>query len=67
LGKKEPISFHDADDDVAQYRRLGPEGALRVYVQSEIGVKEVSFSRASLILSSNYLLLIIATARPLRI
>ncbi|EES14591.1 hypothetical protein BDA96_07G052400 [Sorghum bicolor] len=40
LGKKEPISFHDADD-VAQYRRLGPEGALRVSVQSEIGVKEL--------------------------
>ncbi|XP_066326027.1 nucleolar GTP-binding protein 1-like isoform X2 [Miscanthus floridulus] len=41
LGKKEPISFHDADADVAQYRRLGPEGALRVSLQSEIGVKEL--------------------------
>jgi nucleolar GTP-binding protein len=49
LGKKEPISFHDAADDVAQYRRLGPEGALRVSVQSEIGVTEVSYSLASLI------------------
>jgi nucleolar GTP-binding protein len=67
LGKKEPISFHDADVDVAKYRRLGPEGALRVSVQSEISVKEVSYSRASLILSSDYLLLIVATASPFRI
>ena len=70
MGKKEPISFHDADADVAQYRRLGPEGALQVSVPSEIGVKEVSYSRASLILKSIscvYLLLIVATARPVRI
>nr|CAB3482227.1 unnamed protein product [Digitaria exilis] len=50
LGKKAPISFDDADEEVAQYRRFGPEGALRVSVQSEIGVKEVSYSHASLIL-----------------
>jgi hypothetical protein len=50
-----------------KYRRLGPEGALRVSVQSEISVKEVSYSRASLILSSDYLLLIVATASPFRI
>jgi hypothetical protein len=56
LGKKEPISFHDADEDVARYRRLGPEGALQVSVQTEIGVKQVSYSRASLILSSDCLL-----------
>ncbi|AQK41457.1 P-loop containing nucleoside triphosphate hydrolase superfamily protein [Zea mays] len=41
LGKKEPISFHDADEDVARYRRLGPEGALQVSVQTEIGVKQL--------------------------
>ncbi|WVZ94972.1 hypothetical protein U9M48_040792 [Paspalum notatum var. saurae] len=41
LGKKEPLSFEDADEEVAHYRRFGPEGALRVSVQSEIGVKEL--------------------------
>ena len=51
LGKKAPISLEDADEEVAQYRRFGPEGALRVSVQSEIGVKEVCYSSASLILS----------------
>jgi nucleolar GTP-binding protein len=51
LGKKEPITFDDTDEEVAQYRRFGPEGALPVSVQSEIGIKEVSYSRASLIQS----------------
>ncbi|KAJ1267384.1 hypothetical protein BS78_07G052200 [Paspalum vaginatum] len=41
LGKKEPLSFEDADEEVAHYRRFGPEGALRVSVQSELGVKEL--------------------------
>ncbi|XP_039816398.1 nucleolar GTP-binding protein 1-like isoform X4 [Panicum virgatum] len=41
LGKKAPISSDDADEEVAQYRRFGPEGALQVSVQSEIGVKEL--------------------------
>ncbi|CAO2164326.1 unnamed protein product [Urochloa humidicola] len=41
LGKKAPISFDDADEEVAHYRRFGPEGALKVSVQSEIGVKEL--------------------------
>jgi len=49
LGKKAPISSDDADEEVAQYRRFGPEGTLRVSVQSEIGVKEVCYSHASLI------------------
>ncbi|CAL5008289.1 unnamed protein product [Urochloa decumbens] len=41
LGKKAPMSFDDADEEVAQYRRFGPEGALQVSVQSENGVKEL--------------------------
>ncbi|RLN03809.1 nucleolar GTP-binding protein 1 [Panicum miliaceum] len=41
LGKKAPTSFEDADDEVAQYRRFGPEGALRVSVTGEIGIKEL--------------------------
>lgn len=64
FGKERAINCHDADGDVAQYRRLGPEGALRVSVQSEICVKEVSYSCASLILSSDYLLLLVATGLP---
>ena len=52
LGKKAPISSDDADEEVAQYRRFGPEGALQVSVQSEIGVKEVCYSHASLVPSN---------------
>ncbi|CAL5010305.1 unnamed protein product [Urochloa decumbens] len=51
LGKKAPMSFDDADEEVAQYRRFGPEGALRVSVQSENGVKELK-ERVHLLLTS---------------
>lgn len=41
MGKNAPTSFEDADDEVARYRRFGPDGALLVSVTGEIGMKEL--------------------------
>ncbi|KAL6658978.1 hypothetical protein ACP70R_003018 [Stipagrostis hirtigluma subsp. patula] len=41
LGKTATTNFDDTDDEVAQYRRLGPEGAIQVSVKGEIGIKEL--------------------------
>uniref|UniRef100_A0A0D9X4M2 OBG-type G domain-containing protein n=1 Tax=Leersia perrieri TaxID=77586 RepID=A0A0D9X4M2_9ORYZ len=41
LDKKTPSEFDDTDDEVGTYRRLGPEGAIRVSVQGQVGVKEL--------------------------
>ncbi|KAL6840870.1 hypothetical protein ACP4OV_029396 [Aristida adscensionis] len=47
LGKTVPISFDVTDDEVAQYRRFGPEGAIQVSVKGEIGIKEAKTKSAS--------------------
>jgi nucleolar GTP-binding protein len=41
LDKKTSSEFDDADDEVGRYRRFGPECAIRVSVQGQVGVKEL--------------------------
>jgi hypothetical protein len=47
LGKTAPINFYcdDNDDELAQYKKFGPEGSIQVSMKGEIGMKEVSDSR----------------------
>ncbi|KAF0900673.1 hypothetical protein E2562_034379 [Oryza meyeriana var. granulata] len=45
LDKNASSEIDDADDEVGRYRRFGPEGAIRVSVQGEVGIKEVSNPR----------------------
>ncbi|GJN12386.1 hypothetical protein PR202_ga30659 [Eleusine coracana subsp. coracana] len=42
LGKTAPTNFYcdDEDDDLVQYKKFGPEGAIQVSVTGEIGIKE---------------------------
>lgn len=42
LDKKTSSELDGADDEVGRYRRFGPEGAIRVSVQGQVGIKEVS-------------------------
>jgi nucleolar GTP-binding protein len=53
LGKTAPTNFDcdDNDDELAQYKRFGPEGAIQVSVKGEIGMKEVSITHDGVILS----------------
>ncbi|XP_062196071.1 uncharacterized protein LOC133899137 isoform X2 [Phragmites australis] len=51
LGKKAPTRFDDADEEVTQYKRSGPEGAIRVSVTGEIGIEELK-QRVHQLLSS---------------
>jgi nucleolar GTP-binding protein len=53
LDKKTSSEFDDADDEVGRYRRFGPECAIRVSVQGQVGVKEVSNQPILMTLSLN--------------
>jgi hypothetical protein len=46
LSKTAANNFYcdDNDEELAQYKRFGPEGAIQVSVTGEIGIKEVSDS-----------------------
>ncbi|EEC82931.1 hypothetical protein OsI_27892 [Oryza sativa Indica Group] len=41
LDKKTSSELDGADDEVGRYRRFGPEGAIRVSVQGQVGIKEL--------------------------
>ncbi|XP_006659146.1 nucleolar GTP-binding protein 1 [Oryza brachyantha] len=41
LGNNMSSESDDSDDEIGRYRRFGPEGAIRVSVQGQVGVKEL--------------------------